>query len=203
MKLDKIEKLYSENIEKYGIDSRAVGWNSEDSQYLRFEKLLQVIEDKSQSFTINELGCGYGELYKYLKNKNYNFSSFNGYDISQPMLDSCKLYLNDPKNLKLFNSSNIKSVADYTVTSGIFNVNYGVKNTKWEEYIKETLKDMFSNSKKGISFNMLTSYVEYEAENLFYADPMKYFDFCKSKLSKSVTLLHDYPLYEWTLIVKK
>ena len=203
MKLDKIEKLYSKNIEKYGIDSRAVGWNSEDSQYLRFKKLLQVIEDKSEPFTINELGCGYGELYKYLKNDQFNCCTFYGYDISQPMLETCRSYLNTPKDLELFNTAKIQTVADYTITSGIFNVNFGKSEAQWEEYIYETLKDMFKNSTKGIAFNLLTTYVDFRSDDLFYADPLKYFKFCKSELSKKVTLIHDYNLFEWTLIVYK
>jgi hypothetical protein len=38
---------------------------------------------------------------------------------------------------------------------------------------------------------------------LYYADPMKLFDHCKKKYSKKVAILHDYPLYEFTLLVRK
>ena len=56
---------------------------------------------------------------------------------------------------------------------------------------------------KGISFNLLTKYADYEADNLYYGDPLYFFDYCKRNLSKYVTLLHDYELYEWTILVKK
>lgn len=56
---------------------------------------------------------------------------------------------------------------------------------------------------KGIAFNLLTSYVDYKDDNLFYADPGEYIDFCKKELSNKVNLYHDYDLYEWTLLVLK
>jgi hypothetical protein len=39
--------------------------------------------------------------------------------------------------------------------------------------------------------------------DLFYADPCVYFDLCKRRYSRQVALLHDYGLYEFTLIVRK
>ena len=114
MNLKKIENLYSNNIRALGVSSEAVGWNSKESQYLRFEKLLSMI-DLKEEFSINELGCGYGELYKYLINKKYHFSLFNGYDISEEMLKECEVYLNQPSNLNLYHSSNIETLSDYTI----------------------------------------------------------------------------------------
>jgi len=34
------------------------------------------------------------------------------------------------------------------------------------------------------------------------ADPRPFFDFCMRELSPNVTLLHDYPLQEWTILVR-
>jgi hypothetical protein len=49
----------------------------------------------------------------------------------------------------------------------------------------------------------LSTYVHWKAENLYYADPFMFFDFCKRNISPYVSLLHDYPLFEWTLLVRK
>ncbi|MDP1801684.1 MAG: class I SAM-dependent methyltransferase [Bacteroidota bacterium] len=202
MDLGKIEKLYSENFDKFGIDSKSVGWNSPNTQQLRFEKLLMVVQNRSESFSLNELGCGYGELFKYATLNGYNINLFNGYDISEKMLLAAKDYLNDSKAV-FFKEASIITKADYTITSGIFNVKFDEQKDRWETYIKDTLKNMFENSNKGMSFNLLTKYVDFEAKDLYYADPLYYFDFCKKELSRYVNLIHDYNLYEWTIIVKK
>ena len=84
--LKKIEELYSEGFEKYGFDSKSVGWKDKDSQLLRFKKLSEVIDNKEPQITINELGCGYGEFFNYLINEGFVVDKFYGYDISDKML---------------------------------------------------------------------------------------------------------------------
>lgn len=200
--LTKVKDLYSENIKKNGIKPESVGWTKEGSQQLRFEKLLQVIQNKNEKFTLNELGCGYGELYKYCIENDYNLEKYIGYDISEEMLTAAKEYIKG-SNISLLNNPQLNTVVDYSTTSGIFNVKFEEKESNWIQYIYDTLENMNHYSKKGFSFNLLTSYVDYHAENLFYADPLIFFDYCKKNFSKKVNLIHDYDLYEWTIIVKK
>jgi len=64
---------------------------------------------------------------------------------------------------------------------------------------------MNKKSIKGFAFNMLTKYSdrEYMKEYLYYADPLFIFDYCKRNFSKKVALIHDYELYEFTILVRK
>jgi hypothetical protein len=39
--------------------------------------------------------------------------------------------------------------------------------------------------------------------DLYYADPLETFELCARQFSPRVALLHDYPLYEFTMIVRK
>jgi len=39
--------------------------------------------------------------------------------------------------------------------------------------------------------------------NLYYADPGFFFDYCKTHFAKNVALLHDYGLYDFTILVRK
>ena len=68
-----------------------------------------------------------------------------------------------------------------------------------------TLAAINGLSKRGFAFNVLTKYShpEFQRPDLYYADPLFLFDYCKTKFSRFVTLLHDYPLYEFTLLVRK
>ena len=38
--------------------------------------------------------------------------------------------------------------------------------------------------------------------DLYYADPCRLFDHCKRRYSRHVALLHDYGLYEFTILVR-
>jgi hypothetical protein len=39
-------------------------------------------------------------------------------------------------------------------------------------------------------------------DHLYYADPGEFFEICKRVYSRNVALLHDYGLYEFTILVR-
>jgi hypothetical protein len=95
--------------------------------------------------------------------------------------------------------------ADYAVESGIFNIRLEYSYDEWTGYVITTLQKMNSLSRKGFAFNMLTSYSDapYMKPHLYYADPCYYFDYCKRHFSRNVALLHDYNLFDFTILVRK
>ena len=60
-------------------------------------------------------------------------------------------------------------------------------------------------SELGFAINLLTTYSDPEKskDHLFYANPEEIFRFCKNNISSKVILDHSYPLYEFTIMVKK
>ena len=202
--LKKIGQLYADNLSKHGIDSKSVGWNTPECQELRFAQLVKVFERKADEVTINELGCGYGHLLKYLNQHQFKVGHYFGYDIAPEMLSAAKKYLVDEASkISLIESHELTVQADYSICSGIFNVRFEERDTVWLEHIKRTLRDMYEHANKGISFNMLTKYVDWKEDHLYYGDPEYFFNFCVTEFSRRVVLLHDYPLYEWTIVVYK
>lgn len=201
--LNKLEKLYTDSLKEHGIDSKAVGWSTKEGQLLRFDKMVQVIEEKDKPFSVNDLGCGYGSMFSYFNDNSFNVSKYNGYDISDDMLKVAKEKIGDDVKVKLFKNSKLKSKSDYSFVSGIFNVKFEEEDEIWKKFIEDTLKNLYSYSTKGFAFNVLTSFVDYKENHLYYADPMYFFNFCKKNFSKKISLIHDYDLWEWTMIVKK
>lgn len=206
--LNDISYYYSEKIVKHGTSPRGVDWKDESSQILRFEKLCKVIIN--DDFVVADLGCGFGKMYEYIHKKFRKFY-YVGYDLSRNMIDQAKKFINDlnlgVNNFKLQQIDDLKELeyADYYIASGIFNVKMNYAEAEWLPYILDTLKKMNKLSKKGFSFNMLTKYSdkEYMRSDLYYADPLFIFDFCMRNFSRKVALLHDYGLYEFTIIVRK
>jgi hypothetical protein len=94
--------------------------------------------------------------------------------------------------------------ATYTLASGIFNVRLDTPADEWQTYLLQTLDHMAARSQRGFAFNVLTGYAdpEYMRPDLYYADPLHLFDYCKRHFSRQVALLHDYPLYEFTILVR-
>lgn len=200
--LEDIESYYSQKIIEHGASPQGVDWNGEQSQNIRFEQLLKVI-DSRVFFSLNDFGCGYGALYDYMKNQDFNFD-YLGNDISTEMIQEAKKRIAN-KNVKLSVLSQPLGVADYTIASGIFNVALNAQKDVWKEYIFQQLKVLNEFSSKGFSFNCLTSYSEESKKKgyLYYAEPCEMFNYCKKHFSKNVALLHDYNLYEFTILVRK
>lgn len=200
---DKVVEYYTDKLRAYGATSQGVDWNGPESQFLRFAQLARVLEKKSD-VSILDFGCGYGSLISYLEELELKRYSYYGFDLSVEMLEEAKKkYEGDHINFsdKLASIPNV----DYTVASGLFNVRLEEEFGDWKRYIEDCLIQMDEKSQKGFAFNILTSYSdeEFKKDYLFYADPMEYFNLCKRKFSRNVALLHDYDLYEFTIIVRK
>tara|TARA_B110000971_G_C20004388_1_gene498376 strand:- start:1139 stop:1759 length:621 start_codon:yes stop_codon:yes gene_type:complete len=199
--LSEINKYYSEKIIEHGASSHGVDWNGQESHFLRFEQLCKVLQ-KDDKFSVLDYGCGFGSLIEFLDKHNYQYKYF-GFDISLEMIKKAKSIYSSEKIQ--FSSVLNNSYFDYTIANGVFNVKLDSSQNEWTNYIENTLEEINHFSKKGFSFNILTSYSdnEYRKDYLYYADPLYFFDFCKKKFSKNVALLHDYDLYEFTIIVRK
>lgn len=199
--LTEVAEYYSEKLSNHGETPRGVDWNGVESQVLRFEQLCKII-NTSNTFTVNDLGCGYGAFYDYLTNKYESFS-YSGFDVSEGMIRSAEK--RHQGQARFIVSSEPDQVADYGVASGIFNVRVGRSDEEWRSYLEATLDVLDRTSRFGFSFNCLTSYADVDKmhDYLYYADPNVLFDYCKRNYSYNVALLHDYGLYEFSILVRK
>jgi SAM-dependent methyltransferase len=198
-----VESYYSEKLEVHGPTAQGVDWNSPNSQRLRFVQLLKLI-DHNQPFTINDYGCGYGALADYLRSEGDAFQ-YLGFDISPKMIAKANELHAGMQGVAFVCKERDLREAHYTVASGIFNVRLKAATEAWEGYMLRTLAAINGLSKRGFAFNVLTKYSdpEFQRPDLYYADPLLLFDYCKTTFSRFVTLLHDYPLYEFTVLVRK
>lgn len=201
--LQEVAEYYSAKLGEHGVSPRGVDWNGEESQQLRFTQLNKIIQHQ-QGFSINDLGCGYGALLDYLSDRWESFS-YTGCDVSVDMVLAARERLGAKGNAHFFAGSEPPEVADYGVASGIFNVSLGRSDDEWHEYLVSTLDVLDRTSRTGFAFNCLTSWSDADRKRdyLYYANPAALFELCKRRYSSHVALLHDYGLYEFTMLVRK
>ena len=208
--IQSVNRYYREKLLEYGPTPQGVDWKDQKSQYLRFMAISKLFSEEEMSFSIADLGCGYGAFYDYLVEVNPGNVDYYGYDIAKEMIEqAAKLHSAatcfDAEFITLQEDmTNLKEV-DYFVASGIFNVKLNFEPQEWLDYILAMLKVMNTYSRKGFAFNLLTSYsdLDRQQDRLFYADPCFLFDYCKRNYAKNIALLHDYDLYEFTILVRK
>ena len=201
--IKQVSDYYSQKVLSHGATPEGVDWNGEESQNVRFSQLLKIT-DKRDGISINDIGCGYGALNEILFERNKPYTYY-GYDISPEMISQASQLYSDHKHIAFIESSEPTMKADYSIASGIFNVMLDNDEDIWKKYVKEVLKQINEFSLEGFAFNMLTSYSDEDKkeDKLYYASPEEVFSFCKHSFSKDVALLHDYGLYEFTILVRK
>lgn len=200
-----IAVMYDYQLDKCGINAKGAMWRSKERQQMRFELLTSLIapEDLKGGITINDLGCGYGAFFEYLRDDPVmENSQFFGYDISEKMIEACLSRIKDPR--AQFHQSLVALIpADYSFACGPFNFIMEVDEKLWLQYVQESLLDLWQKSLKGLAFNMLNVNYHRHQEGLYYADPVDFEAFCKRELSEDVTLKTDYDDEEWTIFIRR
>jgi len=203
MKWAELQKFYKKSISEFGPVPKGVGWKDKESSDLRYHQLCRIFleSDIEKGIDVADFGCGYGSLLRYLKDNKIKVKRYMGYDICPEMIEQAKEIFPERKNC--FSVSGKPHLSDYLIASGTFTVRLDISNDVWESHIENTLIKLFANIRKGIAFNMLSTYVDWKSKEAFYGSPEYFFNFCKINLSRFVTLIHDYPLFEWTILVRK
>ena len=198
-----LDSYFERTLRDHGATARGVDWNSPESQELRFGQLLKVCEDRGP-FSIVDYGCGYGALVGYLRELGYDFS-YQGFDVSERMLAHARELYGGDDAVEFVGHADDLRAADYCVASGVFNLRMDVDGDAWRDYVLETIGSLSSLGTRGFAFNMLTKYSDPPRmrPDLYYGDPCFFFDHCKREIARDVALLHDYGLYEFTMLVRK
>lgn len=201
--LNKVKAYFTEKLEVHGATHLGVDYNSTESQEIRFLQLTKVI-DSSMRYSLLDFGSGYGGMYDYLLRLGHQLK-YVGYDIAESMIARGREL--HPKDPDCWFTSDIKEVPvlDYAVVSGTFNMKLDAARDVWTQIVIDALDQMNTRSTKGMAFNMLTKYSDADKmrPDLYYADPCFFFDHCKRNFSRNVALLHDYNLYDFTILVRK
>ena len=200
---DQARDYYEGKLRAHGATPAGVDWNSQESQELRFALLAHLWRDQADA-SILDYGCGYAALADYLRARGHR-GSYIGFDVSEAMAEAAHARTAPLTDCRVTAQRESLQPADYAVASGVFNVKQQADEDAWRGYMWETIADLAALGTRGFAFNALTSYSDADKRrpDLFYADPLQAFDRCKRTYSRFVTLLHDYPLYEFTIIVRR
>lgn len=196
-----ILEFYRSSFTAHGTEAPATGWRDEATQLSRFRALTQVI-DATGPVSINDLGCGYGGLFRFLvENREIELEQYFGYDIVPEVLVAAHSYIADPR-AKLIESAGVTREADYSIACGTLFDKLGAGDEAWTGYIEATLRTLAEKSRRGFAFNLNSIDADWHEDTVYYGDPAHFFDFCRREFSRLVALRHDYSPFEWAILVR-
>ena len=207
--MDKFSELsldyYNKILNKHGNNFKGMNWSSKKSQYVRFEKLLNI--SKLENKSIHDLGCGNAEMLKFLKIKKIKFKNYLGSDLSNEMIKLCNERFKKSKRINFENFDILKRKNlfkyDYVLTSGIFNVKNSIHEADWKRYVFRVIKKMFLSCRCGIGLNFLTFDTTFREKKLFYMSLDELVKFLRKNISRKIVITHDYELWEFTVFIYK
>ncbi len=200
--VEPVRQYYEAKLAQHGATPGGVDWNSVASQRLRFEQFKPLFARERDAHVV-DYGCGYGALLEWLRACGRGWE-YSGFDVSPAMIEAARArHAGDGRACFVSDRADL-SPGDFAVASGIFNVRLSISDADWLAYMFDTIRDLAALGRRGFAFNALTSYSDADRQrpDLFYADPRVVFDFCKRTIAREVALLHDYPLYEFTIVVR-
>jgi hypothetical protein len=201
----KLNEYFAEKLDTFGATAKGVDYNGPEAQERRFEQLSKVIQPQNP-FTVIDYGSGYGAMFDFLQKKDWKFEYY-GVDLIEKMVIAGRETHKDFPNAHFTTNEGEIPAVDYLLAGAIFNIKLDTPYDEWQAFALKTLTRMNELNSKGFSFNMLTKYSDEDRmaqrPDLFYGDPLFFFDFCKRNFSRNVALLHDYGLYDFTILVRK
>lgn len=193
---------YTSTFAEHGPTTRGVDWGEEDENlYQRYDRMLAVINsDSTSEVSLLDVGCGFGGLLIYARSKGYQLN-YTGLDVVEPMIDWAKQNINNSKFLAgdvLSEDLLEEGSYDYVVCNGILTQKLDTTALEMEAFANMLIHRMYRLCKKGIAFNVMTTAVNFHADNLYYRSPVEMLAWCMAEVSKHVRIDHAYRLYEYT-----
>lgn len=200
--LHEVATYYESKLEVHGATPQGVDWNGIDSHERRHRQFLYLLNG-SRDASVIDLGCGFGDFLRFLRAAGHR-GSFTGYDIAPSMIEKARLINGEGDDRRWKVGAKPAETADFAIASGIFNVKGDVPNEIWTRYVHRTIDILARAGRRGFAFNVLSTSSDPDRRrpNLYYADPVDMLARCLLRYGRSVALLQDYGLYEFTVVVR-
>lgn len=197
-----VRRFYLEKFQRHQDSPYSLGWNSRQSQELRYRILSQIDQFTSKKIgrgtSVLDLGCGLGHLIDFWEKEGVEIS-YTGIDIIPEFIEAAKRRQPEHKfYCKDLLREKINQRFDFVFIAGSFNVR--VENN--EQMARDLLKISFGACNCGVAVSMLTSRYGSTEPPLYSFDPLEIYQFCQ-ELAGKVILREDYLNTDFTIYLIK
>jgi len=200
----RLKAHYESKFAEFGASPRGVDWGKDEELLLRYQKMLSVMRPQADTtVSMLDVGCGYGGLFDYAEGHGVKFD-YAGIDVAENMIAYAKTHHpNGAFHLGDVLHHSFDRRFDYVVCNGILTQKLETKIREMDQFCNALVHRMFDLCDVGVAFNVMSSKVNFMADNLYYRCPLEMFSFCLDNLSNKVRIDHAYPLFEYTVYVYK
>lgn len=197
-------KHYSSTFSLHGPNSQGVDWGDKEwAAELRNRNMIAVVKNFENSPTMLDVGCGYGALGELIEQDRIQLR-YSGIDVAENMISYAKSRFRTEFDFICMDFLDWQPQCkyDYIVCNGILTQKLHATHLEMHQYSKRLIRKMFDCSNLGIAFNCMSTYVNFQKDNLFYKNPSEMLAWCMSELSPHIRLDASYELwFEYTVYV--
>lgn len=187
-----IKDLYRERILEYGRKPEALGWPRSD-QNLRFERLTRIWN--LHNLKIVDYGCGFGDLYSYLCNRDVDFE-YVGVDISPEMIEQANELHPEAKFEVLSNPLDELPECDIVFACGA----HALKLEDNQKFVRDSFALFKKSAKVGFGVTFLSTHSDIKHKKNYYSDPSFILNHSYT-LSKRILLDNMFMPFEFSVFV--
>ena len=193
-----IARHYEACLERHGDNCRGVDWPNEADAVKRYRVMLELIRERDQPVSLLDFGCGASHLYEHVP----DHVEYAGADVSAGFirLSRRKYPGNKYYQLDILEDNSLPEF-DYIVANGVFTERTSLSYEAMWEFFTGAVEQVWRRARKGLAFNVMSRYVDWERDDLFHAAIDDVMAFLVGTLSRHVIIRNDYGLYEYTIYV--
>lgn len=201
---------YENCLKKHGPNAKGMDWPNPDDLNKRFNVLTDLAfkycDSNKEKIHLLDLGCGVGLLVDYLTDNDLiQFVNYKGIDISPVMIEfaSQRLPQYNFEERDVLKKRLAENETDYIIMNGVFTEKRELTHEQMFDFFTQMIAETFKSARKGIAFNVMSTLVDWQRDDLFHLSLDQLTEFITKKLSRNFIVRMDYGLYEYTVYIKK
>jgi SAM-dependent methyltransferase len=159
------DTFYRNALERYGHTPQGAHWESARSQRVRFEVLRRLLPADLSAVSLVDMGCGLGDLFRYLEIRSDLPGTYIGIDVVEPMVEIARQRTGE-EVLLLDALRDPLPQADYYLCSGAM-------NTLTREETRQFIERCLAASGVGFIFNLLRGADDCETFNYWQPEEIE------------------------------
>jgi SAM-dependent methyltransferase len=196
----RLQAHYRATFRAHGATPQGVDWGPRvEAARLRQDAMLAVTDGCPPGGTLLDVGCGYGALADRIDECSMELD-YTGIDVVGEMTSEGR---RRHPHRRFLDGDFLAAVPaesyDYVVCNGILTQKLDASILEMNAHARKLVSAMFAACRRGCAFNVMTTHVNYQADNLYYRNPVELLAWCMTELTPHVRLDHAYPLYEFTI----
>jgi SAM-dependent methyltransferase len=203
----RIVRHYEDCFRRYGDTHLGVDWPNAADAELRYRVMLDLVlrDGNRPQSTVDllDFGCGAGHFLQCLRARSLAGLRYHGIDLSDLFVSFCRAkFPGVPFGcLDVLAPGAALAEFDYVVANGVFTERCGLTFDEMLSTFQAIVGKLWAATRCGLAFNVMSSHVDWERDDLFHLPMDSMAAFVTGALSRHFVIRMDYGLREYTVYV--